>query len=260
MRRPVVLGAILPIILAALPAQDAEYKELVADHTRAREAFIAALRELSKSPEYKKAVADRDREATTALRSRVPTVDTAAFVARFAAAAERRAGTDAAIDYLSWIVLNGRGQRDAAQAAADAIIQDHIKSERLLPLAKSVRTARTTLGEEGSLALCAALVEQSPHDQVKAWTLYWRASNATRSRTASDADKAQAEVDLARAAELAPPESLLAMRIAGPIFEAERLQIGMEAPDIAGEDIDGVPFKLSDYRGKVVVLDFWGDW
>ena len=28
----------------------------------------------------------------------------------------------------------------------------------------------------------------------------------------------------------------------------------------AGEDIDGVPFKLSEYRGKVVVLDFWGDW
>ena len=32
------------------------------------------------------------------------------------------------------------------------------------------------------------------------------------------------------------------------------------APEIEGEDIDGVPFKLSDYRGKVVVLDFWGNW
>ena len=43
----------------------------------------------------------------------------------------------------------------------------------------------------------------------------------------------------------------------GPTFEAERLQIGMEAPDIVGEDLDGVPFKLSDYRGKVVLLSFW---
>ncbi len=43
-------------------------------------------------------------------------------------------------------------------------------------------------------------------------------------------------------------------------FEAERLQIGMEVPDIEGEDVDGVKFKLSDYRGKVIVLDFWGDW
>ena len=36
--------------------------------------------------------------------------------------------------------------------------------------------------------------------------------------------------------------------------------VGQEVPEIEGEDIDGVPFKLSDYRGQVVVLDFWGDW
>lgn len=46
----------------------------------------------------------------------------------------------------------------------------------------------------------------------------------------------------------------------GMLFEATRLQIGMETPDIDGEDIDGVAFKLSDYKGKVVMLDFWGDW
>jgi cytochrome oxidase Cu insertion factor (SCO1/SenC/PrrC family) len=37
-------------------------------------------------------------------------------------------------------------------------------------------------------------------------------------------------------------------------------QIGQVAPDIEGEDLDGTKFKLSDYRGKVVVVDFWGDW
>jgi hypothetical protein len=40
---------------------------------------------------------------------------------------------------------------------------------------------------------------------------------------------------------------------AGPV-------VGREAPEIAGEDIDGRPMALSDFRGKVVVLDFWGDW
>ena len=37
-------------------------------------------------------------------------------------------------------------------------------------------------------------------------------------------------------------------------------QIGQMAPEIEGKDADGKPFKLSDYRGKVVVLDFWGEW
>jgi peroxiredoxin len=36
--------------------------------------------------------------------------------------------------------------------------------------------------------------------------------------------------------------------------------IGKLAPDIVGEDYDGVEFRLSDYRGKVVVLVFSGEW
>ncbi|MSR33038.1 MAG: redoxin domain-containing protein [Gemmataceae bacterium] len=44
------------------------------------------------------------------------------------------------------------------------------------------------------------------------------------------------------------------------IFELKFLAIGKTAPEITAEDIDGVTFKLSDYRGKVLVLDFWGDW
>jgi cytochrome oxidase Cu insertion factor (SCO1/SenC/PrrC family) len=37
-------------------------------------------------------------------------------------------------------------------------------------------------------------------------------------------------------------------------------KVGDKAPEIAGQDVDGKEFKLSDYRGKVVVLDFWGFW
>jgi hypothetical protein len=46
----------------------------------------------------------------------------------------------------------------------------------------------------------------------------------------------------------------------GDLFELRNLKVGQVAPDIAGADVDGVAFKLSDYRGKVVVLDFWGFW
>jgi hypothetical protein len=41
------------------------------------------------------------------------------------------------------------------------------------------------------------------------------------------------------------------------LFELRDLAIGKPAPDIEGPDQDGVRFKLSDYRGKVVLLDFW---
>jgi hypothetical protein len=36
--------------------------------------------------------------------------------------------------------------------------------------------------------------------------------------------------------------------------------IGKSVPEIAGDDLDGKPLKLSDYKGKVVLLDFWGFW
>jgi len=36
--------------------------------------------------------------------------------------------------------------------------------------------------------------------------------------------------------------------------------VGQVAPETEGRDLDDIPFKLSDYRGKVVLLDFWGDW
>jgi peroxiredoxin len=44
------------------------------------------------------------------------------------------------------------------------------------------------------------------------------------------------------------------------LFEMRNLQVGKVAPDIEGEDLDGKAFKLSDYRGKVVVVEFWGNW
>jgi hypothetical protein len=43
------------------------------------------------------------------------------------------------------------------------------------------------------------------------------------------------------------------------LFEIRHLAIGKEAPDIEGEDQDGKQFKLSDYRGKVVLLYFWSE-
>ena len=43
------------------------------------------------------------------------------------------------------------------------------------------------------------------------------------------------------------------------LFEIRHLRVGKEAPDIEGADQDGQSFKLSDYRSKVVLLDFWSE-
>jgi thiol-disulfide isomerase/thioredoxin len=44
------------------------------------------------------------------------------------------------------------------------------------------------------------------------------------------------------------------------LFLLQKLSVGKPAVDIAGEDISGKKLKLSDYRGKVVVVDFWASW
>ena len=52
----------------------------------------------------------------------------------------------------------------------------------------------------------------------------------------------------------------VASQVASKLFVMQNLSVGKEAPEIAAADLDGVEFKLSDYRGKIVFLDFWGDW
>jgi peroxiredoxin len=42
--------------------------------------------------------------------------------------------------------------------------------------------------------------------------------------------------------------------------EIDNLSVGKAAPEIEGRDADGKLFKLSDYRGKVVLLTFSGNW
>jgi len=43
-------------------------------------------------------------------------------------------------------------------------------------------------------------------------------------------------------------------------YEREHLSIGAEAIDFRAQTVDGHPFRLSDYRGKVVLIDFYGFW
>ncbi len=57
-----------------------------------------------------------------------------------------------------------------------------------------------------------------------------------------------------------PPASTLGGEAEPELFELRHLSIGRAAPEIQGEDLDGGGLKLSDYRGKVVLLVFWASW
>jgi peroxiredoxin len=48
--------------------------------------------------------------------------------------------------------------------------------------------------------------------------------------------------------------------VRGAQFMIKSLSVGRVAPEIAGTDLDGQSFRLSDYRGRVVALIFSGNW
>ncbi len=58
-----------------------------------------------------------------------------------------------------------------------------------------------------------------------------------------------------------PDEFLLGVTVADAArltaHELRNLAVGKKAPEIAGEDLYKRPMRLSDYRGKVLVLSFW---
>jgi AhpC/TSA family len=43
------------------------------------------------------------------------------------------------------------------------------------------------------------------------------------------------------------------------LYDLRYLSVGKAAPEVKGTDQDGKHFKLSDYKGKVVLLDFWSE-
>jgi len=54
-----------------------------------------------------------------------------------------------------------------------------------------------------------------------------------------------------------PHPKTLAQVAEAKLDDLHNLAVGKPAPEIEGSDLDGKPMKLSDHRGKVVVLVFW---
>ncbi|MGC6487226.1 MAG: peroxiredoxin family protein [Planctomycetota bacterium] len=255
--RSMLTGAALLLPLS-LAAQGSSYESaaaaqaaIAAKFQAALDVYRSAVEELRTSEAYVAARQANDREETMRLVDAVPKVDPLPLGIE-AVAAARRFGGDDAVRLLAWAVVKLR-HREVARKVVDLLEERHMHSPALAAVLERADMVARLLGRERGPRFLAKVVEQSPHEVVRAWSLYWQSVALAR----RDAEASAAL--LARAEELARGH-WLADKIRAPQFKQERLQLGMTAPDIEGEDVEGVSFKLSDYRGKVVVLDFWGFW
>lgn len=192
---------------------------------------------------------------------------------KFLALTEVDPKDEVAADALNWMMANVRDQKVQAKALA-LLKEHHMDSEAMGTVASMMVRSMPSQENEDFLV---KLRESSPHNSVKGAATMALAQFVSSVKSAKeqgitgdyfenfDVDKYDLEelyqdvVDNYGEATDARGQSLA--DVAGKaLFEIQYLSIGKVAPDIEAEDLDGETFKLSDYRGKVVVLDFWGDW
>ena len=160
----------------------------------------------------------------------------------------------------AWLVRHASSAPLARTAAherqfqrLEALVRDHGDAEWAADLAQSlVGNSRQALGSERVLALCERWAAATTNEEVEVHLRFLMAV------VRLEQDEGEG-VALLRGVIERWPDHFHARAAQGRIA-ALALKIGRLAPEITGRDLDGTDFKLSDYRGKVVVLDFWGDW
>jgi hypothetical protein len=124
-------------------------------------------------------------------------------------------------------------------------------------LAKNLTALYIMLPEADVDRVVDALAEKTHSKEVAAEALYRSAAYDKTSKRPGAVERAD---DLAKRLERDYADTQFAKKLHGDAPRATGLSVGNLAPDFTTKDADGVEFKLSDYRGKVVVLDFWGFW
>jgi len=229
---------------------DAATKALLAEYDAAFEAYLDARDEAI-------AAYLEERETNENARFNSPTQPDAEFFARFAALADQ-----GSMPAQAWCVTHYTPGDDIEDKAADFTRRalDCLaqptggQSEIVMSIARR-SGYRGVIDADTAISLLH--LAEIALDDVNA-----RAMAAFHRGTKLAADAATKAKGLAILREVAEKHADLEYgeRAANSVFELENLQIGMVAPEIVGADVDGNPMKLTDFRGKVVVLDFWGFW
>ncbi len=277
-------------LLPALPARDKaetptptqQYQALVKEYQTAmmefRKAYFAA-----KTPQDQQKV----------FQEKYPRPDK--FAPRFLEVAEKNPQDPAAVDALIWIVQSQVDTSDPKGPRAKALkilFRDHVQNEKMVKVCYRLGFARDEESRQLMRAVleknkyrsaqahaCLSLARQTENrlrlarrfkDQPEMAKRYEviRGKEAFEALAKADLDKLSKEVEafyeriVKDFADVAAPDSGTFGEMAEQKLEGLRhpILVGKPVPEIDGEDIDSKKFKLSDYRGKVVMLDFWGHW
>jgi uncharacterized protein (TIGR03067 family) len=252
-----------------------------------------AMQKLDESASKKSTAAKSEEERAAAMLQamRVLKDEGTPLVDRALALVRPHAADKEAVEVLTWILNQQPVSPTASAAAADLLARHHLQDPRTLDAASRFQHAPVSWtepllrkladadlpGERKvraliSLAVCAKTRAEMPamfKDYDPAMlsmveNLFGKSYLAELRK--ADPAKVEAEA-VKRFEELACKygsekygDRTVKDYAEASLFEIRHLGVGKEAPDIEGEDIDGKKLRLSDYRGKVVLLDFWGNW
>jgi hypothetical protein len=222
------------------PAPDS-YKSLTTEFSKTRRKLSTAFRAAKNEKERDKILEDYNLAGSK-------------IAIRFLEFAKANADDPIAYDALVWVVSND-SQGDVAEKVIPIIVAKHLNNPKIVQMCQQLRRSTSPAAKK----LLQVVIDSSKNVDAQAHATYSLAK-ALLGRTGEKNEKA--EVLLARVVKdyKSVANGSLAKMAERDLFVAQHLSIGCEAPEITSEDIDGVEFSLADYRGKVVVLDFWGNW
>lgn len=181
------------------------------------------------------------------------------FKAEYRAFAKKHAGSEMGME-AEMFLLTGiwwleESERPAAAAKAyDHLIEVYGTGHHIVPALEPITYLIPKSKQD---ALLQRIADGNKHDVVQAAVLFYRAKQM----------KGEERIEALTTLKKRFGHHKLKYSTYAQLVDAylsphakESLKIGEVAPEIVGVDLNGKPMKLSDFRGKVVVLDFWGDW
>lgn len=180
-----------------------------------------------------------------------------------AARAEKADKDPAEADLLAWVAMNGSNLSVGEKAIARLV--DKYPDN---PAITQVCMVLSRSASPKAIDSLKTIMEKSSKNQVKATAAlaiagnYYGQVDKLQDKVA-EADKAAAEAAkyYTMVIEQYAKDSAAQKKQAEKELKAlKTTRVGKVAPIITAPDLDEKEFKLSDYRGKVVLLDFWGNW